>query len=170
MLAEAFVVSVDSLLDAHEVAMRARVDALGIEAARVAAELGEAERALGHVAITRATLAALVATDAVGHRRPGGVAVSAVCAAEPMQVPVWRDGMGSAQLPAGYRPVWQAVIGAGGTVRAKQFAGVLGLETSPAKVEGLRSKLKRLAARGWLVETGGVFAAATAFVSPGGGS
>lgn len=167
MLAEAFVVSVDSLLDAHEVAMRARVDALGVEAARVAAELGEAQRALEHVAITRATLGALVAADALADQQPDGVAV---CAAEPSHVPVWRDGMGESHLPAGYRQVWQAVIGAGGAVRAKQFAGLLGLETSPAKVEGLRSKLKRLAARGWLVETGGVFAAATAFASPDGGS
>jgi hypothetical protein len=57
ILVEAVVVSVDGLLDAHEVSVRARLEALREQAARVAVELGEAELALEHVAITRATLA-----------------------------------------------------------------------------------------------------------------
>lgn len=103
--------------------MRARVEALGIEAARVAAELGEAQRALEHVAIRRATLAALVAADALGDQQPDGVAVSA---AEPSHVPVWCDGMGESHLPAGYRQVWQAVLGAGGAVRVNSSPGCSG--------------------------------------------
>lgn len=39
-----------------------------------------------------------------------------------------------------------------GPVRAKDIAVVLGLETSSAKVEGVRAKAKRLAERGWLVQ------------------
>ncbi|MFD2683790.1 hypothetical protein ACFS5L_02735 [Streptomyces phyllanthi] len=34
----------------------------------------------------------------------------------------------------------------------RQLAATLGLELVPAKVEGVRSKAKRLAARGWLAE------------------
>ncbi|MFH9016739.1 hypothetical protein ACH4C6_36495 [Streptomyces sp. NPDC017943] len=34
----------------------------------------------------------------------------------------------------------------------RQLAATLGLEPVPAKVEGARSKAKRLAARGWLAE------------------
>ena len=76
-------VCVDSLLDDHEAAVRATVDGLRQEAARVAVALGEAERALQHVSITRAMLAAVLA----GH---GAVA-------EPAQGTVWR-------VRAGRRP------------------------------------------------------------------
>ena len=34
----------------------------------------------------------------------------------------------------------------------RQLAAALGLEVVAAKVEGVRSKVKRLAARGWLAE------------------
>lgn len=49
---------------------------------------------------------------------------------------------------------------------------VLGLEPTPAKVEGVRSKASRLAERGWLVqEASGMFSAGRVPVAgPGGGS
>ncbi|CAM5640974.1 hypothetical protein [Streptomyces afghaniensis 772] [Streptomyces afghaniensis] len=44
-----------------------------------------------------------------------------------------------------------------GPLRAKEIAVELGLDATPAKVEGLRSKARRLAERGWLLlEAGGV--------------
>ena len=64
-------VSTDSLLDAHEVAVRARVEELRQEAERVAAALGEAELALEHVAITKATLAVVLA-GGTQRRMPAG--------------------------------------------------------------------------------------------------
>lgn len=166
-------VSVDGLLDAHEVVVRARVESLREQAARVATELGEAEMALEHVAITRATLAAVFAgnggldqpqeqdADALGRSVPG-----------PSLVPMWRAELTGEHLPAGYRQVWRVVAGTSGPVRAKQLALALGLEASAAKVEGLRCKLKRLVARGWITEPApGVFAlASTGSASPGGGS
>ena len=46
----------------------------------------------------------------------------------------------------------------GRPLRAGEFAAATGLSTGKAKVEGLRSKLKLLAARGWLAgEPGGLF-------------
>lgn len=36
------------------------------------------------------------------------------------------------------------------TVRAKDLAVALGLEAVPAKIEGVRSRAKRLAERGWI--------------------
>ena len=39
-------------------------------------------------------------------------------------------------------------------LRAGQIAAAAGLSTDKAKVEGLRSKLKRLAERGWLADAG----------------
>jgi hypothetical protein len=43
----------------------------------------------------------------------------------------------------------------GTPVRAVQIAAAAGLSTDKAKVEGLRSKLKRLVERGWLAEESG---------------
>jgi hypothetical protein len=156
---------VDSLLDNHEVAVRATVDELRQEAARVAVALSEAERALEHVSITRATLAAVLA----GHGAVAGLAQGVDVperegafggVGEPARVPRWRAGLTEAHLPAGYRRLWLAVLGASGPVRAQELARGLGLEPTPTKVEGLRSRLKRLVARGWVAESApGVFAA-----------
>lgn len=156
-------VSVDALLDGHEVAVRARVEELREKAARVAVELGEAELALEHVAITRATLAAVVArggkslvkqgSDAPDH---ASYAVGGPVGAR--LVPQRRADLTEAALPAEYRRLWLAVC-EGGPMRAGQLARTLGLETVPAKVEGVRYKLKRLTSRGWIHEsTPGVFA------------
>ncbi|MFG2595264.1 hypothetical protein [Streptomyces sp. NPDC048462] len=59
-----------------------------------------------------------------------------------------------------------------GPVRAKEVAVVLGLEPTPAKVEGVGSKARRLAERGWPVqETSGMFSVGRGLVAgPGGGS
>jgi hypothetical protein len=158
------VVSVDSLLDNHEVAVRATVDGLRQEAARVAVALGEAERALEHVSITRATLAAVLSGHGVVAGPAQGVDVPECEGAvggvgEPARVPAWRADLTEAHLPAGYRRLWLAVLGAAGPVRAQELARGLGLEPTSAKVEGLRSKLKRLVARGWIAEPRpGVFA------------
>ena len=43
----------------------------------------------------------------------------------------------------------------GRPLRAVQIAAAAGLSTDKAKVEGLRSKLKRLVERGWLAEDAG---------------
>jgi hypothetical protein len=47
---------------------------------------------------------------------------------------------------------------AGRPLRAGEFAAAAGLSTEKAKVEGLRSKLRLLAERGWLAPApGGLF-------------
>lgn len=164
-------VSVDALLDDHEVAVRARVEQLREQAARVAAELGEAELALEQVAITRATLAMLVAgrggagveqgSDSLGQAsgvagEPGGMRL----------VPQRRVDLTEAALPPEYRRLWLAVC-EHGPARAGVLAGALGLEMVPAKVEGVRCKLKRLVERGWLAEREpGVFALGGRDVGP----
>lgn len=172
---EAVVVSMDGLLDAHEVSVRARVESLREQAVRVAAQLAEAELALEHVGITRATLAVALAG-------PGDATVpSQGCestdmavrdARGPSLVPVWRAGLTEAHLPPGYRELWRALGAAAGPARAQQLAAAVGLEVTAAKVEGLRSKLKRLVARGWITEPApGVFAPVpTGPASPVGGS
>ena len=61
-------------------------------------------------------------------------------------------------LPRAYQDLLDVAADAGRPLRAAEFAVAAGLATDKAKVEGLRSKLKLLAARGWLaVVPGGLF-------------
>jgi hypothetical protein len=142
------VVSVDGLLDAHEVAVRARVEELR-------ERLTEAERDLEHVVITRQTLQLVLAGqgDVAAERVVGTAAdrsAGPARVAKPVEagpVAVRSAGMTEAALAQSYRVVWLAVSASAG-----QLCRALGLGSTPAKVEGMRSKLKRLAGRGWLVE------------------
>lgn len=154
--------STDSLLDAHEVAVRARVEELREQAARVAAELGEAELALEHVAITRATLAVVLTAGGgpTGARQDADTGASQAGTAR-VPVPKWTVGLDEGALQAGYRELWAILVKAPEGVRCKAAAVSLGLEPVPKKVEGVRSKLRRLVRRGWAVETApGLFQAA----------
>ena len=64
----------------------------------------------------------------------------------------------TSQLPQEYRDLLEVAEDAGRPLRAGQIAAAAGLSTDRGKVETLRSKLKRLAARGWLAEDAGLFA------------
>lgn len=151
-------VSVDGLLDAHEVAVRARVEEL-----RVA--LADAERDLEHVVITRNMLRVVVGKGEAVIRAvkvvDGGVSDQAPAIApglEPAVVPLRREGMTEQVLPEGYRRVWLVARPAGEGIRAGDLARALGLPGTDSAREGLRAKLKRLVARGWAVEAApGVF-------------
>ncbi|MEV2231750.1 hypothetical protein AB0H69_24700 [Streptomyces phaeochromogenes] len=91
-------------------------------------------------------------------------------------VPPWREGLPVTVLA----PDYQRILGvleerqpAGrGPLKAREIAREVGLGTTSAKVEGARSKARRLAERGWLVqETSGTFSADRRPVAvPGAGS
>lgn len=55
-------------------------------------------------------------------------------------------------MPRTYQDVLEVLVDTGGGMRAGKIAAALGLPAEAAKVEGLRSKLKRLVERGWLCE------------------
>ena len=155
----------------REAAARERVERLR---ERLAAE----EELLSRLVITRETVeeilgeaAELVEQPAVGigrvgwHRRPGrgrwpeeglpsgGSPIGVVT------VPRWRPGMDASVLPRAYQDVLEVLVDAGGAMRAGKIVAALGLPVEAAKVEGLRSKLKRMAERGWLSEDApGLFA------------
>ncbi|HBF80179.1 MAG TPA: hypothetical protein DD420_09695, partial [Streptomyces sp.] len=77
-------------------------------------------------------------------------------------VPFWREGLSATVLAPDYQRVLGMVVNRSGQgpVRAKEISVVLGLGSTPAKVEGVRSKARRLAERGWLVqEASGMFSA-----------
>ncbi len=155
--------SVMGLLEAREAAARVRVDELRAEAERVLAELADAEGLLERRAIAIAELAEALAAPEPGPEEPVRPAPVPVVVKVPVAgsvVPVWREGLTAAALAPDYQrlvSVLEAKVGGAG-LRAGELASRLGLERVPAKVEGVRSKAKRLVERGWLVEErAGVF-------------
>jgi hypothetical protein len=73
-------------------------------------------------------------------------------------VPPWREGMEAPVLPQSYRDLLDVAADAARPLRAGEFATAAGLAPGKAKVEGLRSKLKLPAGRGWLAAVpGGLF-------------
>jgi len=90
-------------------------------------------------------------------------------------VPVWRQGLDVSVLSADYQPILQALTDRHrlhqGPLTCQEMAVLFGLDAVPAKVEALRSKAKRLVARGWLAERQpGRFTLARNVIGQGGGS
>ncbi|MBT2391872.1 hypothetical protein J7E87_21165 [Streptomyces sp. ISL-1] len=152
--------SVMGLLEEREAAARVRVEELQAEADRVLAELGVAEALWERRVIARAELAEALAA---GGAEAGGpvqkvqdpapaVTVARVPVAGSI-VPRCEEGMTVEALAPDYRRIvslLESGPGDGEGVLAKELAAGLGLELVPAKIEGVRSKAKRLVERGWL--------------------
>ncbi|MEV6308894.1 hypothetical protein AB0M10_09860 [Streptomyces sp. NPDC051840] len=180
--------SVVGLLEQHEVASRRRVDALREEADRIQAELVVAEREWSEWKIARERVGAVLSApggdsaDVVATDVPEGVVTGAEVEASPHpvvkarpQVPVWRKGLAGTALSVDYQRILAAIedrIRLGqGPLTCQDLATAFGMDVVPAKVEGLRSKAKRLVARGWLAEPApGRFTLARSASGPDGGS
>jgi hypothetical protein len=67
-----------------------------------------------------------------------------------LAVPQRERGMDETVLPADYQRIMDVARRADGPVMVKQVCGELGISLEPARSEALRSKLNRLAERGWL--------------------
>jgi DNA-directed RNA polymerase subunit H (RpoH/RPB5) len=160
--------SVMGLLEERERAVRQQVEALQ-------AELREAEAVLERVVIARETVGQVLAEPRCGQAVPlvvtDGPPVPVAGAVPGSVVPVWRDGLDAGVLAPDYRRIMNIVADSarsgGEAMDCRQLAAALGLAPLPAKVEGVRVKAKRLAARGWLTQDRpGLFSAA----GRGGGS
>jgi hypothetical protein len=129
-------------LEERERAARQRVEALQ-------AELREAEAVWEGFVITRETVGEVLAEPRGGEDVPPVVVGGSV-------VPRWDEGLAPTVLAPDYRRIMDVLAGGNGTrgeaMDCRQLAAAIGLEPVPAKVEGVRSKAKRLAARGWLTE------------------
>lgn len=147
-------------LQRREAAARQEVDELRGEIARLTERLARAEERLARLEITRETVAEILGgpgTDEpaagadpppAGSRLAGGSPVGVVT------VPPWRPGLAQSVLPPSYRDLLEVLADAGRPLRVGSIAAAAGLSTDKSKVEGLRSKLKRLTERGWLAEDG----------------
>ncbi|WP_328724225.1 hypothetical protein [Streptomyces sp. NBC_00259] len=179
--------SVVGLLEQHELAARRRVETLRGEADRIEAELVVAEQEWQEWTIARQRVGVLLSAlgdgsaDAVAAREPGDAGTRAeappTAAAKPKsQVPVWRQGLAGVALSVDYQRIVQALadrvrLGQGPLMTCQELATTFGMEVVSARVEALRSKAKRLVARGWLAEPApGRFTLAAGVSGPGGGS
>ncbi|WP_327311989.1 hypothetical protein [Streptomyces sp. NBC_01235] len=170
--------SVVGLLEQRELAARRRVDELREEADRIQAELAVAERDWREWAVARARVGEVLApADEAGQDPVAPVpAPSRETAARPKsQVPVWRQGLTWSELSVDYQRILQALADRHrlrqGPLTCQEMAAAFALDAVPAKVEGLRSKAKRLVARGWLAEPqSGRFMLAAGAAGQGGGS
>nr|WTB28580.1 hypothetical protein OG781_02470 [Streptomyces sp. NBC_00830] len=91
------------------------------------------------------------------------------------QVPVWREGLAWSVLSVDYQRILRALADrtrlGQGPLTCQEMAVAFGMDVVPARVEALRSKAKRLVARGWLAELApGRFTLAKGVAGPGGGS
>ncbi|WP_407991964.1 hypothetical protein [Kitasatospora sp. CMC57] len=145
--------SMMGLLEERERAARQRVEALEVE-------LRAAEAVLERFVTARETVGQVLAEPREREEAPGapsdGWPVPIAGAVPGSVVPVWRDGLDPAVLAPNYQRIMEMLAGRsrsdGGAMDCRQLAAGLGLEAVAAKVEGVRAKAKRLAARGWLAE------------------
>lgn len=148
--------SVLGLLEAREKRVREEIARLREEAERVQATLGDAERALQRLVDARVTVVEVLGEP------PSAVAEPAQSAVAGSPVPLRAGDMAASVLAPDYQRIVAVLESQAGRegMRCQQLAVALGLEVVPAKVEGLRSKAKRLVERGWALQVRpGVFTA-----------
>jgi hypothetical protein len=149
-------------LKRREAAARDEAGRLRARIGELTEELARAEEQVSRLAITREEVTRvleepLTADTARQDGSPGGKPGRAPRIGA-VTVPPWQEGTGATVLPRPYQDLLEVAADAGRPLRAAEFAAATGLGTDKAKVEGLRSKLKLLAVRGWLAGVpGGLF-------------
>jgi hypothetical protein len=144
-------------LQRREVAVREEADELRGRIAQLTESLAQVEERLSRLMITRETVDEVLNGAGAEVSKAGAVPsrsgrVSPIGA---VAVPPWQEGLEVSALPGVYRDLVEVAEEAGRPLRAAQIAEAAGLSTDKRKVEGLRSKLKRLVERGWLTEDAG---------------
>lgn len=155
-------------LQRREAAARAEAEELRGRIAELAERLAQAEERLSRLVITRETVEEVLdsAATEIAPVSPAAEQLEGTALPGPgrppvigvVAVPPWRAGLEVSVLPQDYRDLLEVAEDAGRPLRAGQIAAAAGLSTDRGKVETLRSKLKRLAERGWLAEEAGLFA------------
>ena len=149
-------------LHRREAAAREEAEGLHGQIAQLTERLAGVEERLSRLVITRETVEEVLDGSGVEAApaavMPDGVAPSRyghLSAAGVLAVPPWRADLDASALPEACRDLLGVAEDAGRPLRAGQIAAAAGLSTDKATVEGVRSKLKRLAGRGWLAEGAG---------------
>jgi hypothetical protein len=141
----------------REAAARADADRLRSRIEELAEDLAGAEERASRLAITLVEVTRVLeepATAESPEAGPGG-APRPASPIGAVTVPPWQEGADSSALPRAYQDLLEVAADAGRPLRAREFAAAAGLPTGKAKVEGLRSRLRLLADRGWLAPAPG---------------
>ncbi|MFF2548822.1 hypothetical protein ACFVUY_40550 [Kitasatospora sp. NPDC058063] len=179
--------SVVGLLEQRELTARRRLDDLREEADRIQAELVVAEWEWNEWVIARSRVDEVLSPGGGDGARPDAAAglsdrgepptlPASLAAARPKSVvPMWRAGLAWSALSVDYQRIVQVLADRNrlgqGPLTCQEMAGCFGLDPVPGTVEALRSKMKRLTARGWLAEPApGRFTLAKAVAGQGAGS
>ena len=150
----------------REAAARAEADRLRTRIEELSEDLARTEEQASRLSIAREEVARVLGEPAVAEppdtarraERQAGGEPRPASPAGAVAVPPWQEGAEASVLPRSYQDLLEVAADAGRPLRAGEFAAAAGLATDKAKVEGLRSKLKLLAARGWLAGApGGLF-------------
>lgn len=150
-------------LQRREAAARQEADELRGEIARLTERLARAEERLARLEIARETVVDILGGTGAGQPagregEPPAASAGSLAAGGSrvgvVMVPPWRPGLAQSVLPPSYQDLLEVLADAGRPLRAGNIAAAAGLSTDKPTVEGLRSKLKRLAERGWLAEDG----------------
>lgn len=145
-----------------EAAAREDIAELRYQIEGLTRRLAEREDVLSRLQITRETMTEILAGDETvsvaaaeadageaemeEHRLLAGLPVGV------RLVPQWTPELAVGVLPGSYRDIVEVLQDAVHPMRAHHLCAALGLSTDKSKVEGFRSKLKRLVERGWLAE------------------
>lgn len=165
-------------LDRREAAARHEIAELRDQIEELTRRLAEREDVLSRLQITRETMTEILSGDETvsvagaetdageaeteEHRLPSGSPVGV------RLVPHWTPELAVGVLPDAYRDIVEVLQDAVHPMRAHHLCAALGLSTDKSKVEGFRSKLKRLVERGWLMEEGpGLFTPRQALAAGG---
>jgi hypothetical protein len=161
-------------LERREARAREQISELRGQIEELMARLAEQEAAVSRLEITRETMTEILSGDGpvtgldgtAESQEPGGAAsvpdAERFGVGSPVGVrlvPSWSEQLGVEALPRAYADIVEVLADAVHPLRAHQLCSVLGLSTDKSKVEGFRSKLKRLRERGWIAEVSpGLFA------------
>lgn len=126
------------------------------QAAILRKQLADVEAELARVEAAEQVVTRLLAEEqAAPHPTPTDNATDPGDPARPIgvvTVPHRQPPSQTTDLPATYRQLIAVAEHARGPVRCKDVCTALGMEPAPRHIETIRSKLKRLAARGWMSE------------------
>ncbi|MFD7015352.1 hypothetical protein [Streptomyces sp. NPDC059928] len=153
-------------LQRREARARERISELQGRIEELTGQLAEQQSVVFRLEITRETMSEILSGDGpvtgpdVEMEPEGETAAPAVEAdrfevGSPVGVrlvPSWSAESGVEVLPRGYADIVEVLADAVHPMRAHQLCSVLGRSTDKSKVEGFRSKLKRLRERGWIAE------------------
>ncbi|MFM9700924.1 hypothetical protein ACKI2D_47475 [Streptomyces europaeiscabiei] len=156
-------------LDAREAASRARIEELRRQVAELTQVIEHEEATLSRLVITRETVTEILGPAPAPAEGAGAGESSARVGQESgaavgspigvLTVRPWQEGISTAVLPRAYQDILEVFADHGaGMLRAGRVAAAVGLGSDKSKIEGLRSKLNKLAERGWLgLEGPGMF-------------